>query len=146
YAGPALVQAVASSRLVDPADGSTLARADFRYRLWTGRPVVEIDVALSEMNPNWLANAAGADPWKHYLACRWAWPDSSAMLRRTSFFTPELTELERPETPDAIDVSTRRQRTAMIFGGLPYHQKAGARMLDTLLVAGSETGRNFRLG
>ena len=34
----------------------------------------------------------------------------------------------------------------MIFGGLPYHQKAGARMLDTLLVAGSETGRNFRVG
>ncbi|APW59395.1 glycosyl hydrolase family 38 [Paludisphaera borealis] len=146
YAGPALVQAVATSRLVDPADGRALARVDLRYRLWTGRPVVEIDVSLSDIDPNWAANAAGADPWKHYLACRWAWPDSSAMLRRTVFFTPELSELERPETPDALDVSTRRQRTAMIFGGLPYHQKAGGRMLDTLLVAGSETGRNFRVG
>ena len=53
-----------------------------------------------------------------------------------SFWSPELTEAERPETPDAIDISTRTQRTALLFGGLPYHRKHGSRMLDTLLVAG----------
>ena len=74
------------------------------------------------------------------------------MLRRTVLLTPEMTELERPETPDAIDFSTRRQRTALLFGGLPYHQKHGSRMLDTLLVAGTETcavlppGRRSRPG
>jgi alpha-mannosidase len=60
--------------------------------------------------------------------------------------SPELTEAERPETPDAIDISTRTQRTAMLFGGLPYQRKNGGRMLDTLLVAGRETTRTFTLG
>ena len=68
------------------------------------------------------------------------------MLRRTVIWSPELTELERPETPDALDLSTRTQRTALLFGGLPYHRKHGSRMLDTLLVAGMETTRSFTLG
>jgi alpha-mannosidase len=68
------------------------------------------------------------------------------MLRRTVMLAPEMTEIDRPETPDALDISTRRQRTALLFGGLPYHQKQGGRMLDTLLVAGSEACRSFRLG
>jgi alpha-mannosidase len=68
------------------------------------------------------------------------------MLRRTVLWTPELTEADRPETPDALDISTRTQRTAILFGGLPYHRKHGSRMLDTLLIAGSETCRSFSLG
>src|SRR6185437_9805159 len=82
----------------------------------------------------------------HYLACRWAWPDASSMLRRTAMLAPDLTEAERPETPDALDISTRRQRTALLFGGLAHHQRHGTRMLDTLLVAGRESARSFRLG
>ena len=46
---------------------------------------------------------------------------------------------DRPETPDVLDVSTRRQRTALLFGGLAHHRRHGGRMLDTLLVAGRET-------
>jgi alpha-mannosidase len=68
------------------------------------------------------------------------------MLRRTVLWSPELTELERPETPDALDLSTRTQRTGLLFGGLPYHRKHGERMLDTLLVAGRESTRSFTLG
>jgi alpha-mannosidase len=146
YAGPALVQATASGAIVAPTGGRSLARFVQRYRLWTGRPVLEIQVELSELDPAWLERAVVADPWNHYLACRWAWPDPAAMLRRTVMLAPEMTEIDRPETPDALDISTRRQRTALLFGGLPYHQKQGGRMLDTLLVAGSETGRSFRLG
>jgi alpha-mannosidase len=107
---------------------------------------LEIDVSLAEIEPGWLDRAAASDPWNAFLACRWAWPDASAMLRRTLPFAPEITELSRPETSLALDISTRRQRTALLFGGLPYHQKHGSRMLDTLLVAGSETARSFRLG
>ncbi len=146
YGGPALVQATASGKLIDPRNGSQLAVFSQRYRLWTGRPVLEIDVTLDQIDPSWLERAAQGDPWTHYLACRWAWPDPTSMLRRTVLLTPEMTELERPETPDALDLSTRRQRTALLFGGLPYHQKHGNRMLDTLLVAGTEAARSFRLG
>ena len=117
-----------------------------RYRLWTGRPILEIEVTL-ERSRSSLARAGGPGrPWSVYLACRWAWPDPNSMLRRTVFWSPELTEAERPETPDALDISTRTQRTALLFGGLPHHRKHGSRMLDTLLVAGSESSRSFTLG
>ena len=146
YGGPALVQATATGSLIHPQQGKRLASFVQRYRLWTGRPILEIEVTLADLDPAWLEQAAGADPWSVYLACRWAWPDPNSMVRRTVFWSPELTEAERPETPDAIDISTRTQRTAMLFGGLPYHRKHGSRMLDTLLVAGRETARSFTLG
>jgi alpha-mannosidase len=146
YGGPALVQATARGVLVDPRNDRRLASFRQRYRLWTGRPLLEIDVDLDDLDAGWLDRAAGADPWSHYLACRWAWPDPNSMLRRTCLLAPELTEADRPETPDALDVSTRRQRTAMLFGGLAHHRRHGTRMLDTLLIAGRETGRSFRLG
>ena len=98
------------------------------------------------MDAAWLGHAARSDPWSVYLACRWAWPDASSMVRRTVLGNPELTELDRPETPDAIDITTRTQRTAILFGGLSYHRKHGARMLDTLLVAGREACRSFSVG
>ena len=60
-----------------------------------------------------------------YVACRWAWPDPSSMLRRGVFYSPEITEAERPETPEFLDISTRSQRTAVLFKGLPYHRKHG---------------------
>ncbi len=146
YGGPALVQATATGSLIHPQQGKRLASFVQRYRLWTGRPILEIEVTLADLDPAWLEQAAQADPWSVYLACRWAWPDPNSMLRRTIFWSPELTEAERPETPDALDISTRTQRTAMLFGGLPYHRKHGSRMLDTLLVAGKESTRSFTLG
>jgi len=62
------------------------------------------------------------------------------------FWSPEITDAERPETPEFFDISTRSQRTAVLFEGLPYHRKQGSRMLDTLLIAGLETTRSFTLG
>jgi alpha-mannosidase len=146
YAGPALVQATATGTLVDSGSGAHLARFTQRYRLWTGRPILEVAITLSDVDANWLSTAAQSDPWTQYFACRWAWPDPTSMVRRTVLLAPELTELERPETPDAIDISTRRQRTTLLSGGLPYHRKHGGRMLDTLLIAGAETARTFQLG
>jgi alpha-mannosidase len=147
YAGPALVQAVSIGNLVDPSDGRTIARFQQRFRLWTGRNIFEIDITFREIDPNWLAATAQAtDPWSSYIACRWAWPDANSMIRRLIFGSPELTDVPRPETTEGIDISTRHQRTAMLFGGLPYHQRHGGRMIDTLLVAGSETERSFRVG
>jgi len=146
YGGPALVQATATGGLIHPQQGKRLASFIQRYRLWTGRPILEIEITLADLDSGWVEQAAQADPWSVYLACRWAWPDPNAMLRRLVLWSPELTEAERPETADAIDISTRTQRTAMLFGGLPYHRKHGGRMLDTLLVAGRESTRSFTLG
>jgi alpha-mannosidase len=146
YGGPALVQAVSRGRLLDPRDNRTLASFRQRYRLWVGRPVLELEISLTDIDPAWLVRAADSDPWVQNIACRWAWPDSEATLRRLSLLHVESTHADRPETPDAFDISTRRQRTALVLGGLAHHQRRGQRMLDTLLIAGRETCRSFRLG
>ena len=146
YGGPALVQATSSGSLIDPQRDSRLASFTQRFRLWLGRPILEIEITVGDLDPSWLERAAGADPWSVNLACRWAWPDPNSMLRRGVFWSPEITDVERPETPEYFDISTRSQRTAILFEGLPYHRKNGSRMLDTLLIAGQETSRSFALG
>jgi alpha-mannosidase len=146
YAGPALVQAASTGGLFDARSGKRLASFVQRYRLFSGRPILEIDITLGDVDASWLERAQAADPFAVYLACRWAWPDPNSMLRRLVFSAPELTEVERLESPEAIDISTRRERTALLFGGLCYHRKHGSRMLDSLLLAGGETSRSFQLG
>ncbi len=146
YGGPALVQAVSKGILLDPAHDQALARFQQRYRLWSGRPVLEVDVSLSDLDPAWQERMALADPWSRFLSCRWAWADGNALLRRTCLGNPVETEAERPETPEVFDIATRRQRTGLIFGGLAHHRRHGARMLDTILIAGREECRHFRLG
>ncbi len=146
YAGPALAQATATGTIHDPRDDRRLASFALRYRLWSGRPTLEVEATLSDLDPAWLALAADSDPWTHYLACRWAWPDAQTTVRRTALLTPTATESERPETPDALDLTSRQRRTTLLFGGLAHHRRHGPRMLDTLLVAGSEAGRTFDLG
>ena len=46
YGGPALVQATSSGRLIDPQNGNRLASFVQRYRLWAGRPILEIEISL----------------------------------------------------------------------------------------------------
>jgi len=145
YAGPALAQATSRGEILD-ASGRRLARFEQRFRLWSGRPLLELDVTITDLDLDWLALAEFADPWDHALACRWAWPDASAALRRSSLLGIYPTVAARPETPDVLDISTRRQRTALLFGGLAHHRRQGSRMLDTLLIAGRESARSFRMG
>ena len=146
YNGPALAQVTTAGTLHDPRDDRRLASFRQRFRLWSGRPTLEIDITLSDLDPQWLARIALADPWENYLACRWAWPDAGSTLRRTSLLAPEATEAERLETPDAIDLAIRGRRTTLLFGGLAHHRRHGPKMLDTLLVAGRESARSFSLG
>lgn len=146
YGGPALVQATTTGTLHHPADDRPLARFTQRCRLWSGRPALEIEVTLDDLDEPWLRSIERADPWSNYLACRWAWPDPESTLRRTGLLAPESTDADRPETPDAIDISSRRRRTTLLFGGLAHHRRIRPRMLDTILVAGKESGRTFRLG
>jgi alpha-mannosidase len=146
YAGPALLRCVTEGALNDPVDGRPLARFRQEASLWVGRPALELAITLSALDPSWVSSLATGDPWGRYLACRWAWPDPDADLRRCQFLTPLATNAERPETAEALDIATRHQRTGLLFGGLAHHRRHGARMLDTLLVAGSESGRTARVG
>ncbi len=146
YGGPALVQAVSEGTLRGPDDGRPLARFRQQYRLWRGRARLELTVELSQIDTAWLGQIADADPWACALACRWAWPEADSRLRRTSMLTPFATSSARPETPDALEVSAAGARSTLLFGGLAHHRRHGPRMLDTLLVAGRESSRRFRMG
>ena len=123
YGGPALAQATTTGTLHDPRDDRRLAAFRQRFRLWTGRPTLEIDIELSDLDPAWLAAIAEADPWAHHLACRWAWPDPQSTLRRTALLAPDADRSERPETPDAIEMTSRQRRTTLLFGGLAHHRR-----------------------
>ena len=146
YAGPALAQAVAHGGLFDPRDDRQIGAFRQRYRLWTGRPTLEIDVSVTDLDFLWLSQLSIGGPWHAYLGSRWAWPDPDATLRRLSLLAPEQTDADRPETAEALDISARQRRTALLFDGLAHHQRQGTRMLDTLLIAGGEASRSFRMG
>jgi alpha-mannosidase len=57
-----------------------------------------------------------------------------------------VTKASRLEAPDFLEIETGNQRTALLFGGLPYHRRVGLRMLDTLLIVKGETATHFQLG
>lgn len=145
YAGPALGQAVSRGRLVGPK-GRTLARFRLRMRLLSGSPTLRIDLSLEDVDRAFQIGLEKGSPWSDNLAVRWAWADSQAKLRRTSLLGAEATSAERPETPDAFEILTRSQKTTLLFGGLAHHRRFGPRMLDTVLLAGKETAREFSLG
>jgi alpha-mannosidase len=144
--GPTLAEITCVGRIRNPGNASVLAKFRQRIRLWAGRPTAEIHIAFEDVNPLWLEGLPKVDPWASHLAVRWAWADANATLRRTSFLRGSATESQRPETPDAIEISSRNLRTTLVFGGLAHHQRHGGRMLDTLLIAGAETAREFRFG
>ncbi len=145
--GPALGTITSEGTLHDPGDDRVLARFTQTVSLVSGRPDLRLEIQLRDFDPRWLAGIATADPWNHYLACRWAWPDAQSTLRRSALLALFPTTAERPETPDALDITSRQRRTTLLFGGLPHHRRHGARMLDTLLVAGrSRPTASFALG
>jgi alpha-mannosidase len=143
YAGPALAQATSKGTIVDTSNGGTLARFEQRVRLWAGRPILDLNIRIQELDHDLIRRFAEGDPWKIALCSRWAWPDSAATLRRSGHLCLETTKAERPETPDIIEISTRRRSLAICNGGLAHHERHGDRMLDTLLIAGRETSRSF---
>lgn len=146
YGGPALVQASSTGEILHPIEDRPIASFRQRFRLWSGRPVLELEIELSDVDEAWLASIANGPAWSRALVCRWAWPDANATLRRSSLLGLEATSVDRPETAEVLDITARRQRTALLFGGLAHHQKHGVRMLDTLLIAGRETERLFKIG
>ncbi len=57
------------------------------------------------------------------------------------------TSQSRPETPDYLELRSGPGQHVVIFpGGLPFHQRQGARMLDVILIPEGETCRTFDLG
>ena len=53
---------------------------------------------------------------------------------------------KRFEANSFVEIDAANGRTAILTGGLPFHQRTGPTYLDTLAVVQGETKRNFHLG
>ncbi|HET6882203.1 MAG TPA: hypothetical protein VFI31_18710, partial [Pirellulales bacterium] len=138
-AGAAYNEMTSVGRLVDP-EGKHIAGFTQRVGLARGSRVAVIDIELDTDVP------PRADPWNSYYACRFAWGDESAELRRSVGLTSQFTDARNLEAPYFVEIRAQKTRATLLTGGWPYHRRVGQRMLDTLLVVRGETRRRFRLG
>jgi hypothetical protein len=138
-AGPALGEVVSSGTIRGEQD-QLLARFRQRFRAWLGRPVLELRVELT------LEQPPAGYPWHAYFAARFNWGDERVVLMRGVNATNYVTSHTRPETPDFLELRLGPQRTAIFPGGLPFHQRQGTRMLDTILVPEGEQTQAFEIG
>lgn len=138
-AGPVIGQLEVEGRLMTH-QGQLAARFREILRCRRCDPVLEILIHLEpELEPE-------PDPWNSYYACRFAWGDQTAELFRSVNQLTCRTEADRLETPWFVDLRTEKERTTLLFGGLPYHRRIGVHKLDTLLVVRGETAKDFRVG
>jgi hypothetical protein len=75
-----------------------------------------------------------------------AWHDETASL---FYGTPEIrhrVQSNRIEAPAYVRVEQSDHALTLVTGGLPWHQRRGRKMLDSLLIVGNEQRREFRLG
>jgi hypothetical protein len=136
--GPALGEVLTEGTLVGEHD-QVLARFRQRFRAWLGRPLLELRIEIEPL----LAPAGYA--WHAYYAARFAWRDERATLLRGINGTGFITSHTRPQTPDYLELRQGRQNTVLFPGGLPFHQRHGARMLDVILIPPGEAARSFDL-
>ena len=138
-AGPALGEIIASGVLLGEQQ-QVLANFRQRFRVWLGRPLLEMRIELQPLQP-----PAGYG-WHAYYGARFAWRDERATLVRSVTSTGYVSMHPRPQSPDLIDIRTPPFNTTIFTGGLPFHLRQGGRMLDTILVPEGETATVFDFG
>jgi len=137
-AGPALGEITTTGELVDN-EGTTLARFRQRFRAWMGRPVLEIRIDLEPLVP--IEGYA----WHAYIGSRLAWREELTPLLRGYQGQAIFTSSNRLESPDFLELRVGRPNSVLLPGGLPFHQRHGGRMVDTLLLVEGESARRFDL-
>jgi alpha-mannosidase len=138
-AGLLMGEITSRGQLLDAA-GKRLAGFTQRVQVTLGSRVIGLEIELDAVEP------LAADPWNSYVGCRYAWSDRAAELRRSVHLESHSTRAKRIEAPHYLELEAAEGRTALLTGGLPYHVRVGARMLDTLLAVRGETAKKFRLG
>ena len=137
--GPTLGEIVTEGNLVDQTNNQKLATFKQTFRVWRGRPVLEIEI---EIDPIKMPDG---DPWTNYIGARFAWNSSIAALTRSVLGGAQTDwKDERLESPLYLEIADENQRTTILTHGLPFHRKTGERMLDSIMLVSGETQRKFR--
>lgn len=153
---PGLYTSMVASEVEIGSDGPWRAVARSRGHLVDeGRPVGEFRQQFTiERGIPWLTlesevdldKRPGGDPWDNYLACRIAWHDETADLFAWVHETCHPVNRHRLTAPLALDIRQPRATCSLLTGGLPFHQRIGQRRLDSILVAGNDSGRLWKTG
>ncbi len=138
-ASAVLGEITVEGRLLDPR-GETAATFRQRYRVWRGSRVLQLTIDLDP------CTQLTDDPWNSYFCCRWAWANDTATLWRGVNQLRERGEAKRLEAPNYIDIDDDGRHTTLLTGGLPFHRRSDARMLDSILIVAGERARSFELG
>ncbi|HTK76138.1 MAG TPA: hypothetical protein VL371_12825 [Gemmataceae bacterium] len=136
--GPALGEVVSEGAIVDEQE-AVLATFRQRFRAWLGRPLLELRIEIFPEKP------PQGYPWHAYYGARFAWRDERATIVRGVCGAAEVTTHSRPVTPDFLELREGTQRTLLLPGGLPFHQRQGTRMLDVILIPEGESAHTFDL-
>ncbi|MBM4075051.1 MAG: hypothetical protein FJ267_05335 [Planctomycetes bacterium] len=136
--GPACAEIRTKGLIADPLNGESLATFQQTVRVWRERPIVEIDIVLSNVKQ------PDGDPWNNYFASRFAWNDATSTVSRSLFHTAQPFGGERFETSDYIEIASETERLTIVPHGLPFHRKTGTRMVDSLLVVEGESQNRFQ--
>jgi hypothetical protein len=145
--GPAVAEAVAEGTLVaDPCpdwtENPVVARFRQRMRLQAGRPIVQVNLELLDLAADCFESSR--DPYRTYFGVRFAYPRSNARLMRSAGTAVEWTQNTRFEAASFVEIHSRRTRTAIVTGGLPFYRRHKRRMVDLLLVTAAERCREFQ--
>jgi hypothetical protein len=136
--GPALAEIVSEGSLLNE-QGDMLASFRQRFRLWMGRPILEMRVELHPIK------AVEGYPWHAYYGARFAWRDERTILLRGVNSTSHVSNHTRPVSPEFLELQSGSERTTIFPGGLPFHQRHGTRMVDVILVPEGEKSDAFDL-
>lgn len=130
---------IASRGVLLNAEGKRVAGFRQTARMLAGSRVLELAFELD------IDEEPRADPWNSYYAVRFAWPDEATEVWRGVGLLRQKTELQRFEAPEYVQLDSGSGILSILTGGLPFHRRSDARMLDTLLVARGESARQFKL-
>ena len=127
-----------SGRIVDGEE--TVAEFQQSFRVVRGDRVIHTTVELD------TKRATKNQPWESYYCSRLAWHDESATLKRSFNESRHDAQSQKLVAPNYIDIETPQFRMSLLTGGIPFHQRVGQRMLDSLLVVTGENRRTFEFG
>jgi alpha-mannosidase len=130
---------VTTGELIDQTNGQKLTGFRQTFRVWRGRPVLEMEIEFDS------PRLPDGDPWTNYIAARFAWNSSLAALTRSVLGGAQTNwKDERLETPLYLEIADEDQRTTILTHGLPFHRKTGERMIDSIMLVSGESERKFR--
>ncbi len=114
--------------------------AEFRqiYTVTRGMRTLGIEIEIApQVQPTHLVD-------RSYYAMRFAWGASAAKVRGVLQQSQFLAGDRLLESTGPIEIDDGDFRVALLPHFLPFHQRTGHRMLDSLLIVSGETTRTFR--